>query len=557
MGSSLAPVTHIDIALLRFGADSERAPSDYTGEWVDHLLWGADSAVAAARMMFCGQFVGAATIARNQLERWLLHRAYNAGLTQSPGEKTIDFIARVWSVDDPLGAISDPSDDEMGDLLEVPTGSGDPEVDHRHVQLSDGSEVCPAVLYGLLSELMHGRMLLGALEWENDQLLYGGDISPDFGPAIGAISDTLSLCLRQVRLAAMDIAAEVGDAASFGLLASSLDKYSDPPSGVGSEGDGGGSPLPRRVSNVGTNVQSPPMHVLAPLTPAEGLRPEGLQVARQLSGAFIGVSEGKRPAGRLYRDDELTVCAFGWHRLRSAETALRSLEWEREKLGDDFDEDSIGPRTVRWSVVAELAGLASTWLDDSVQKSALAVMGSGLRSAYWLWLEDDDRAMAVLRTLLEQAARARVARLKPDRAEKLESRVETMPRDWLEAAGWKRLAPLNKALGEFAHTKIGSKWSSARELLAEFQIDADPEAAIYTARGSALEFVSNLVASELADVLEGISPVIGSVAREAMQSLGYVDRLTDKKVDEQFNLIWSMRTRQLADPDFERPSAAV
>jgi hypothetical protein len=63
---------------------------------------------------------------------------------------------------------------------------------------------------------------------------------------------------------------------------------------------------------------------------------------------------------------------------------------------------------VRWS--QQLRDLAA----------AAAVVSSSLRSAYWLWLEDDDRAMATLRCTLEQTARLRTWHLKPAKAATLE-----------------------------------------------------------------------------------------------------------------------------------------
>jgi hypothetical protein len=63
--------------------------------------------------------------------------------------------------------------------------------------------------------------------------------------------------------------------------------------------------------------------------------------------------------------------------------------------------------------------------------------------------------MPCVRGVLEQACRARAHRVKPARA----ARVEDMgaaagPARWLEAAGWRRLAVLGRALGEFAHVSF-------------------------------------------------------------------------------------------------------
>src|SRR5665647_3936431 len=137
-------------------------------------------------------------------------------------------------------------------------------------------------------------------------------------------------------------------------------------------------------------------------------------------------------------------------------------------------------------LVSESSWNASPSISRSRSSAAMLVIGSGIRSTQWLWLEDDDRAMAVLRCVLEQVARSRTWRLKPEKARLLEERSETTPRDWLENAGWRRLSPLNRALGEFAHVRPSRRWNAARALLASLQLDVDEDTAIFTARGAAL-----------------------------------------------------------------------
>lgn len=273
-----------------------------------------------------------------------------------------------------------------------------------------------------------------------------------------------------------------------------------------------------------------------------------------MSSAFEEVLRGKRPAGRLFRDDEMTTLAFAWHRGRSIKTAMRALDAEREHYGEAFDERTLSGRTVRWGVLSEATSLVGGWLPVEQQGAALAIAGSGIRSAYWLWLEDDDRAMAVLRTVREQTARSRTWRTKPAKAERLESRAGTRPRDWIEAAGWRRLTPLNTALGEFAHIKATSRWSGARRLLTEFQLDADPELAAYTARGAALEFVATLAASEVAESARAVSEPVAQCLTQAFDCLSLLpDTAGPGAVEEQFNHIWSNRMADLGPPEFTRP----
>ena len=159
--------------------------------------------------------------------------------------------------------------------------------------------------------------------------------------------------------------------------------------------------------------------------------------------------------------------------------------------------------------------------------------------------------MGVLRVVLEQTARMRVWRTKPEKAKELESRESTTPRDWMENAGWRRLAVLNRALGEFAHTKATSKWTGARELLARLQQDVDEERAIYTARGAALDFVASLIASETVEWARSISPDITQTLLALFERVGVaVADPKDRDVEARFNHIWAQRSADLGTPDF-------
>ncbi len=88
--------------------------------------------------------------------------------------------------------------------------------------------------------------------------------------------------------------------------------------------------------------------------------------------------------------------------------------------------------------------------------------------------------MGCLRCVVEQVARARTWRLRPDRARKIEANPNSTPRDWIEGAGWLRLSLLNRALGEFAHGSTQTNWHIARDALVAIQDAADNEEAQYT-----------------------------------------------------------------------------
>jgi hypothetical protein len=96
--STLASLTVLDAAIAKLSPTPGRPPAALLpGSWPDQLAWGIDSAVATARMLLCGQFIGAAVLARNQLERWTANRAFLARVDKNAGESDADFIARVWS----------------------------------------------------------------------------------------------------------------------------------------------------------------------------------------------------------------------------------------------------------------------------------------------------------------------------------------------------------------------------------------------------------------------------------------------------------------------------
>lgn len=562
MLSCLAPIPVIDKFLIHYGADSRRHPSSYVGEWVDHLAWGVDSAVTAVRLLLCGQVVGAATIARTQFERWTMHRAFNANIQQSPGEKTIDYIARTWSSGDVFKTIHQPvnhsesfpdQDDEIISIEE-------PESDHQHIHTSDGFEICPPMLYGLLSEMMHGRELIDAIGWDGESLLRSQDWPDEVFIAIAAITDTITLCLRQIRIAGMSIAAEAGDASGVRLMRASLDGFSEPSEGnANSQEDAGDTVYSTKSSQEPTfskgYLAAPPLIALAPLLPREGLRDDWVHVIEAMANTFTATSKGHRPAGRLFQDDEFVMYAFAWHRSRSVRFARSVMLTESEDLGDNFDIDAFGGSVNLSVALTEAASLLAKWHPRQESAAAASLIGSAVRSSYWLWLEDDSRALGILRCVLEQTSRLRVWRMKPDKAMTLEQRAETTPRDWLEKAGWKRLSALHKALGEYAHTSATSKWSGAHQLLAQLQPGADPDRAILTARGAAIDFVALLAAREITTEIHNISEPVAITLEALFERYGFDMSKDSSKIESHFNHIWEKRGASLGDPDFRMPSA--
>jgi hypothetical protein len=291
-----------------------------------------------------------------------------------------------------------------------------------------------------------------------------------------------------------------------------------------------------------------------PLLPDQGLAEDVVRNVRQSAKQYEQTLDGKRIAGRLLRDDELTTIAFQWHRSRYIDQAMHALDYERELKGDAFDLTTLTGRGTQVTVLCEVAGLLSLWSTESVNASALAVLSSGLRSAFWLWLEDDDRSMATLRCVLEQAARLHTHRLKPEKAGRLEADSRTTPSDWLEAAGWRRMSPLLRALSEFSHGQASARWAGAWKLLSSIQAGSEDDDRVFpafqTARGNALEFVTRVMALELTRYAEHTHDEATSRSIE----LAIEEMLLDVDpepswLNQTLDRIWSYRETALGAPD--------
>lgn len=592
---AMLPALMLDISLLNSGWRPERPPQVYWGSWADRLSWGVESCVSTIRLLFCGQVLGAAAVARTQLERWTFLRATSAGLKKEPGEDTADFIARVWSeTTDQLDedALNVDSDEELPPSVRITAHEPDGR-SHDHIVLSDGVELCPAMMWSALSEIMHGRYLQGAVAWDSVELHDNAGWTEEYWQAVAIVRDTVRLCFRQLSITAARFAEEAGDHAAASLLLARMDSYSTPGGEEGRKSmERARKAQWRRLNNVGPEVEvppdallpestmidpirsssamrydgltRPPQETMIPLTPNEGLSQGALASVQEKTDLYSRVLNGEFPAGRRYRDDEIASLSFVWHRSRYINVALQSLRAERDMVGDDFDPQNLSGRWTYAMTVTEAASMAARWYPTEHMRDAGFAMGAGLRSAWWLWLEDDDRAMTILRAVLEQCARLRTWRLKPTKAQRLEDRgALTTPRDWIEAAGWKRLTALNRALGEFAHAMPRSDWSGARELLAQLQDDPnlDPDKTIVTARGAALNLVTEMVADEIAATVRPQSGVVADAFTAAFAKIG-IELPLD--AEARFNHIWTHRSttsvgaRQFASaPGVPAPGSAI
>jgi hypothetical protein len=247
---------------------------------------------------------------------------------------------------------------------------------------------------------------------------------------------------------------------------------------------------------------------------------------------------------------ERAVEAFSSRRLRAIGWAKAAFDAEMEQLGEEFNPESLMRRSFVYIIIGEVSALLARWLPGP-RSDALATGSCAVRAAYWLWLEDDDRAMIPVRTIAEQAARLRAWRIKPEKAEVLESRAPlTSTRDWLETAGWRRLSILNRSLGEFSHVSANSKWIGAREALSLIQ-DRDPESRsepIKTARGSALDEVTFAFGSELHFLVREYHAPLAD-AFESVLPYGYED-YSSRRIEEWLQRCWDQRTHSFGKSDF-------
>ena len=119
-------------------------PASPYGAWLDHLRWGLDSACSAMRFLAMGNAIGAATIARTQLERWSDHLPRSSGGEREPSESTSDWYTRLWS-----------RTDEQREVYEQVWGA-------RPL-----SRRPAGTTWSELSELLHGRgPLMASVHWE-------------------------------------------------------------------------------------------------------------------------------------------------------------------------------------------------------------------------------------------------------------------------------------------------------------------------------------------------------------------------------------------------------
>jgi hypothetical protein len=248
----------------------------------------------------------------------------------------------------------------------------------------------------------------------------------------------------------------------------------------------------------------------------------------------------------------LTVGAMMERRGRAVQRARDAFAAEKESLGDEFDPQSLEWRLFQNIAIGEAAFLAAGWASGH-EADALRTAAAALHSAWWLWLEDTDDAMTCVRGVLEQTCRARAHRVKPARAARIEDMgAAASTARWLETAGWKRLAVLGRALGEFAHISFRVRWSGARDALAALQADDIPRPDS-TARRHALEVSAYLLAHEVAARFDAACPAVGAVFRAHVTQLDADEH--ERRIEELLQRSLKLRSADFGQPDL-RPLRA-
>jgi hypothetical protein len=472
-----------------------------------------------------------------------------AGLTRAQVESFTDFIARAWTEFlswSPvyLQRVEPPTQLETAWESDEVVAVGEPAIDHKHLVLPDGLEVCPALVYMMLSETMHARECHDVTTWESKDLLNPSLIPSDWHLPVAAVANATQLSLIQNGMVTAALlfhrgqterAMKVGNYRAWPYRFSPRDEQAEAHEWWAAAAGYG---RPARWKSRPHQAVVPRLAALMPLTPEEGLNPEAVAYLERQRWTYLSMKGDYRPAGRLYRDDEMGTLIFDAHRFSAVQFAQYGLRMEAQRFGNEFNPHTVLGRCTVYALVSELAAVTSTWCQGPVS-AALKLVASSLRSGYWLWLEDDDRAMACLRCVLEQSARISATLKDSARARRMES-ANNPPSRWLETAGWRRLSALNTALGEYAHAQKQVDPIGPRLLLSALQMDAsDNPDAVATARRHALDLVAEFAGRSIIDVLKTMSPRIAETAAE-MLNTDLLD-VGDAKKERILNHAWGLR----------------
>jgi hypothetical protein len=518
--SHLLAAVGIDGMLQVLGRDPMQMPASYLGSWKEHLLWSVDSCHAVLRYVSSGQFVAAAMILRTQLERWTNDLAEARGVQREKGVSNIDFMNHVWQcAGDDRRASTEPTAPslglEEGDEYEKEDSSGN-RFGVFEINSPGVSEYLPGQIFSELSELIHARgQYTKVAHWEMAYLLDSKYAPQKVGLSL-VLAKGVSLVLSRVyqRVSELMPDARSGQEA--------IDFQKPPPAGINSF----------------------PKSSIWPMTYRTCYDPQVYNSYKSGGALYQSVLHGQRPIGRLFRDDELLDIAFVERRFRALVWAREAFEVEKKKFGDDFNPGSLESKQLEIIVTSEFASLLAHWSPVDQVKKAAAVASSSLRSSYWLWLEDDDRAMGMLRVVTEQTARMRTWNRKPEKAALLEENPKTTPKDWIEKSGLKRISAFNNALGEMAHARESLQWPAARQVLTKLQLNEDSPDPEKTARGFALDAAVMMLAREVLSALQNNIPECAKIFESALEEANVDYEKLEELLNEWFDFVHKYKTSQ-------------
>lgn len=427
-------------------------PTTLPDSWPKILYEAIDDVANALWHLRGGMTVSAALIARSLLERWTMNVAHEFGLQRYEGEDDAAYISRTWASYPQLG---------------VAEGVGE--------------------WWSWLSELLHGRQGAVAPEGAVTHAIALADA--DNVDLHVSIARVLELTMRQIRGGLSVLAEADGLTETIPIFQCRAPKFA-----------------PAREPFSLTSA-------FLPLDYYETYRVRSEQWS-QLAAIYRTNVEDDSWKLTTGFNAVMTCEALLERRGRAVERARFAFDEEKTTLGHEFDPGLLASKIFRFISIAQMARLLATEA-LAHERDALVVAAQAIDGAAQLWLEDSDYALGCLRVLLEQTARLRVHRLKPERAERMEQALRTPSSRWISAAGWGRLAVLMRAVNEFAHIGLRTRRSGARRVLQRLQMDGNgPQ----TSRGDALMSVAYMLAFELHDRLSA-EPAVAAAFTETVTLL--------------------------------------
>lgn len=454
--------------------------------WLKELRTGLDTFAAAGWCFRFGYTLAGISLIRRHIERWTYNLASSVQVSPQEGEQDAAYFDRVWSTYEQM------SDATVG---------------------SDWSQ---------LSEMLHGRSInLGGRSLRVDLDLPFADAVRIHNFALRAAE----VSLRQVR----------------GAIKTAIDEHR-PDSSV--------APFLWMPVDGFPRASTPPDFLMVFFEPLdfEFAMSDRAGVYREWGNTYRRIVKQRSDAGEFIAEFEAWM-AIEERWVRAIDESRSAFAAEAAALGSRMNPIGVHVTIARYRCIAEMADLVAPTIRDLEHRAALRGAAAALESAWILWLQDVDDSLTCMRMALECTARARTYRLKPELAQRLTSRgAATTPFRWVEAAGWKRLAPFVRALGEFSHVRERSRHGGSRDLLTAIQQEAITGHEISTGRGSALAEVATMLAHETAQILLEIDSALTDTFRTA--TLSETEAEAEGRLSAWLDRAMAFRNHEFGEADF-------